>query len=343
MKLTLHSKKRKASTTKKKSETKKKENKVSKKDMFYLDISELPKNFNKKYIAVDKLCYKHIIYCDILSIKLGDEEVELVTKEEIQKKLDGENIELNSWVRLLLLMLSTIHANHPDNFVDYLMEKDITSQEFCVDTKYGKYTFDEVNYKAFKIFNTNFYLEARFTFDIIYKAFTSMLDLLGMNRKETSVQLMNNVFNTNDKVIYELEQYCQVHANVQDALSRMNKNSNIKGVKILGVGADIASDSMIPVVFLNVLKTNYKDNIEEVFDNLCKIGKTKVLKEPSENTKEKCHIISIGNNKKYYLYSDGEKESIFRFLITSMNNLKIDMNEFVVYIHQLREYEKGEF
>ena len=342
MKLTLQSKKKKSST-KKKAETKKEEKKkVSKKDLYYLDTNELPKNFSRQYITVDRLCYKHIIYCDVLSIKLGDEEVELVSNEEIKKKIDGENLELNSWARLLLLMLSTIHANHPDNFVEYLMDKDITNQEFCVDNKYGKYTFDSVNYKAFKIFNTNFYLEALFKFDVIYRAIIKMFDVLGMDKSQTTVQLINNKFNSNDKIIYELEKKCQVHANIKEAQSRMNKNSSISGVKILGIGADITYDSMIPIVFLNILKSKYKDSEEDIFNKMCKIGKTKLLSEQAD-TNESYHKIKSNKGKEYYLYSDGNLESIVRFIITSMNNLKIDLNDFTVYIYQLREFEKGDF
>ena len=53
--------------------------------------------------------------------------------------------------------------------------------------------------------------------------------------------------------------------------------------------------------------------------------------------------IKSNKGKEYYLYSDGNLESIVRFIITSMNNLKIDLNDFTVYIYQLREFEKGDF
>lgn len=339
MKLTLQSKNKKSSAKKnseKKSDNKKK---LSKKDMYYLDMSDLPKSFNKEYIPVNKLCYKHILYCDVLSIKLGADELELVSRDEIQLKTSGEDIELNSWARLLVMMLSTIQVNHPNNFLDYLMEKEITNQEFCVDKKYGKYTFEAENYRAFKIPNTDFYLEAIFKFDVIYKAFITMTKVLCMDVKETNVLLLNNKFNSNEKVIDKLEKSNKVHCNIKDARSRMNKNSRIRGVKILGTGANITSNYEIPVIFLNILKDKYKDNELEIFESIRNVGKTKITSEMSESTNSVPYIYKLKSGRQFYLYCDGELDSIIQFIVMAMSRLNIDINEFIVYIHQPSEWE----
>lgn len=304
--------------------------KVDKKDPYlhsnYADVSEI------KHVEItqpiNRLKYAHVLYYNL----------DLVN-------VNGDIIKLNNgWIELIMIMLDTIRANYKDDFIGYLMENKITTQSFCVDTKYGKYTFDEEGYRAFKLYNSEYYVEAIFNVENIFQTIVKLTKCLGISPENILFKMINKDYNIETVKFQELEEE-SIKVNIKDSLPYFNKGTFLMHIKITNsimnldkeqeeVSSSIHNIQSVLYVFINYVYNTYSDS---GIKKLAVIkGETHVAFEYEDNDKP-CKKI---NNTNYLLYTDCEPKSIINFIDKSMNMLGMDKSDIVLYFKRLKTKEE---
>lgn len=308
MALKLKSKSKKAvkKVTKKKT-TKDKSVKICK---YYSDIEEV--KFLDLDVTLDKLRYGHIIYCDVSRVTL----------------VDG-NIDINnSWIELLLIMIDTVRVNYPDTFLEVLMKNEVTHQNFCIDNKYGKYSFDKDNFKAYKIFDSGYYLEAIFNVENIFWAIIRLAKCLGIELDKMSLKLYNKNYTKEDIKLKELEEETTVVI-VSQSKEFFKKGIHLVNMNINGTHISVHRIEAVLAAFCNYIHDTYG---VEGLKKLSKNGKTRISYTNTLDSESNMEIKHSG----VYVYSDCEVESIIEFIVSSMNNIDMDKSDVKFYFRKLK-------
>lgn len=280
----------------------------------YADTSE----YKHDNVTVDltKLTYGMIDSCDVDYIVVPEGTVDLK----------------GSWLQLLLFMIHNLITNYPDSFTQLLGDNEVTSQFFCIDKVYGKYTFDKEQYKAYKIFDSGYYLEAIFTSDVIFRAILGLTKSLGISLDEIQFHLRNKKFKDID-LNFNLLEDTETVVNINEVSSMLKQGIHMISIDILGVSTRVHRIDVALVVFCNWIYENYG------IDKLISIGKNK-------NTG-----ISVGSNKEdipstaikdsgAFVYTDGNEEDIVAFILNSLDKLEIGYDKIKFKFRALKKKEE---
>jgi hypothetical protein len=239
----------------------------------------------------------------------------------------------NSWIELILLMLSNVIDNNPDNFITLLSDYEITNQTFCVDKVYGKYNFDEDNQLVvYNIYNTGYYLEANFSNSNIFSAVIGLTKCLGIALNEMVLSIQKKGYNEIELNFDQLEE-TEIIVNINKLAENLKSGIHMVGIQILGVTTKVHRLDVALVVFCNWMYDNY--------------GYMKMLQLPSyestgiclENNNEDKSCVAIRGSM-ISVYTDGNNDGIIRFIKDCMEYLNIDKDQVKFKFRALKEKDK---
>lgn len=166
---------------------KKKENKMFKVNKNYMDM----KPFN---VVNTNLNMKSITYGAIDSCKLNSIYIQ------------NSKINFNkSWEELVVFLLHYLIYNNKSNFRQILADYSITNQEVIVDTTYGNYDLQNNNqYKVYKIYDSNLYIEAVFSPKNIFNIILGVLKYLEIQTDEIEFNITNKEYK-DTRIDYSIE------------------------------------------------------------------------------------------------------------------------------------------
>lgn len=341
MKLKLKSSNSKSKTSNKntKAEAKKKQ----KEDNLYRSrkyaLTECFK-FAETDVTLNNLTYGHIINADVSRINLS-----------------GDILDIDSsWVGLILIMLDTLRINSKDEkeFLTTLMDKEITDQAFCVDKRFGKYTFDKAMYKAYNLYNSGFYVESTFTHEVIYKVIINLAKALQIEPDRFSIHLVHKEYNKIDVLLDELEEN-SIAVNIEDSVPYFKggvflmdmgiTNTSMKVQELIAQATSGKQSSIINIVkvhhiqeviiiFLNYVYDTYD---EKTMAKLVKIEGGTFIR--TNKTLENLPSMQIRDSK-FEVYSDLNVESVVYFIKKSMEILNMDKDDIKLYFRKHKKKEE---
>lgn len=330
MKLTLKSKSKTKKTVTKTETKKQKKINESYKHVNYTDVNNF--KFAELDSTLNKLRYSHIIYSDVTKVNLA-----------------GDRIVIdNSWIGLILLMLDTIRVNHESDFLNYLMEKEITDQSFCVDRNFGKYSFDKDMFKAYNLYDSGYFVESTFTFEVVYKVIINMAKALGIKPDLMSLHLVHKEYSLNDIILEELEDK-STPVNIADAYDYFKDNiflmdmsicnthmsaTNITGINSIMNITKVHHIQEVLMVFLYHVYDNYGD---KYMNKLCGINTTTHVK--TDKTPSTGPSMQIRDSK-YSVYSDLHPKHVLEFIDKAMNIVKMDKDDIKLYFRRKKKPEE---
>mgnify|MGYP003291648231 CR=1 FL=1 len=298
--------------------------------------------------TINNLTYGHIINCDINRVNISGDII------EIDQQM--------SWVGLILLMLDTVRVNAKDDrdFLNILMDKEVTDQTFCVDKRYGKYTFDKEAYKAYNLFDSGFYVESTFNYEIIYKVIINLAKILKIEPEQFSVHLIHKEFSKLDILLEELEESA-IAVSIRDALPYFKDGIFLMDISITNTSSRAQDlDTQLTTgktnKILSVVKAHHIQEVlmiflNYVYDTYDEKDMMKLVKLENESTylrtSKTADILPSMQirNSKFEVYSDLNIENVLKFIEESMKTLKMDKDDIKLYfrkrkgVEELKEWE----
>lgn len=253
---------------------------------------------------------------------------------DLLKTPDGDIPIKHSWLEVLLIMLSTVIRNHPNNFDKQFEENAVTNMFFVVDKVYGKYSFEQEQYKAYKIPNTDYYLEYLDSSATIFEAIVGLTKCLGIPLDQIQFHLRNNVYsdlNLRFNILEETESIVDV-SGLPDMLK---EGIHMVSVEILG---EIVNAHRIDVALLAICNKLIDEFGVFRLSTLQSNQSTgiKVLEDGDELNK---NIIRLRDSE-IGVYSDGDQNGIVQFISDSVLLLGLEDNQLRFKFRALKDKSK---
>lgn len=250
------------------------------------------------------------------------------------KTADGNIPIKHSWLEVLLLMLSTVIRNNPDGFGKQFEDNAVTNMFFVVDKVYGKYSFEQEQYKAYKIPNTDYYLEYLDTSATVFEALVGLTKCLGIPLDQMQFHLRNKVYSDSNlrfNILEETESIVGV-----DRLTEMLKAGiHMVSVEILGevVGAHRIDVALLAIC--NKLLDEYGAFRLSTLQSNNSTG-IKVLEDGDELNK---NIIKLRDSE-IGVYSDGDQDGIVQFIQENALLLGLERHQLRFKFRALKDKSK---
>lgn len=250
-------------------------------------------------MELSKLRYGIINCCDIDKVVMADGNIEIT----------------QGWVEFILIMLDALIERHPKDFGKLLQKYQVTNQLFCVDTLYGKYSFDaEYQYKAFKIYNSGYYLEAVLNSETIFNAVIGLANALDYQLGDIKVHLINKKYPTvklNFDTLVDKEEIVDIYSidsYLKDGIHLVSVDLDGEEVKLHRIDVALA-------VYCNWLSRNYSKDELLAID---KVGNTYI----TINNNEVSNAYAL-ENKELAITTDCNTEDIVEFIKKSIEQLEL--------------------
>lgn len=312
MRLQVKHSKPKGKTEKQKKINKEKKSKGPKISKYYNDMKEF--KADSAEIDLTKLTYGIINSCDVNYIRL---KVEIEDEETKQVKTSEEIINIEqSWIELVLFMISNVIENYSDNFLQILGDNGVTNQTFSIDTMYGKYSFDkDKDYKVYKIYNTKYYLEAIINESNLFSAIIGLSKISGIALDEFKIGIENKKYKE-VKLNFDILEDTESIVKISGVAPMLKQGIHLVGISIMGVNAEVHRMDVALYVFCSWL---YKSFGESNLLTLPMCNETGISLNLGD-LNNKCEPI---RNSNYCVCTDGNNDDIIRFIKNSMNKLDI--------------------
>lgn len=269
----------------------------------YMDTSEC--DIDNTLLNITQMKYGTISSCNV----------------DLLRTPDGNIPIKHSWLEVLLLMLSTVMTNNPDNFEKQFEDNAVTSMFFVVDKVYGKYSFEQEQYKAYKIPNTEYYLEYLDNSASIFEALVGLTKCLGIPLDQIQFHLRNKIYSDSNlrfNILEETESIVDI-----DKLPEMLKAGiHMISVEILG---EVVQAHRIDVALLAICNKLYDEYGAFRLSTLPSNDSTgiKVLEDGDELNK---NIVKLRDSE-VGVYCDGDTNGIIQFLNDSMLQLSLEKDQ----------------
>ncbi|MBO5386847.1 MAG: hypothetical protein J6A59_01710 [Lachnospiraceae bacterium] len=281
--------------------------------------------------------YKHDnVQLDLTKLKYGIIEscdVDAVILPEGTIQLKG------SWLELLIVMLDTLYNRDRDNFIQNLGLYEITNQFFCVDKIYGKYSFDTEQYKAYKIYDSGYYLETVLTSDNIFNALIGLCKSLGIRIDEFKIHLRNKKYKNLDINFSTLEEK-EVIVSIDGVEENLKDGIHMVAIDILGV---ITRIHRLDVALVAICKWAYDNYGEDKLSAVGNYNNTGICKMNAVDDRDYTPI----SNSSLCVYSDNNRIDMINFIKLVMNKLDIGKDKIKFKFRalkvekELKEWEVG--
>lgn len=279
-------------------------------------------------------------YCDIHNTSLNLTQMRYGTIDscdvDILETSDG-NIEIsNSWLEVLLIMLSNVINSNPDSFKKKFEENAVTNMFFIVDKVYGKYSFDKEQYKAYKIPDTEYYLEYLNNSATVFEAILGLTKCLEISLDGIKFHLMNKVYkdlNLKFKVLEETESI----VGVNELRPMLKPGMHMIAIEVLGDVFEAHSIEEALILIYKKLLSEYGVFRLSTLNSNESTG-IKILEDGDEVNK---NIFRLSDSE-IGIYSDRDKDGIVQFLIDSVLQLELGDNQLRFKFKSLTEKKEWE-
>ena len=271
----------------------------------YMDTSTC--NIDDAELNLTQMKYGTIGSCDVISVAISEGTIEVK----------------HSWLEVLLIMLSTVIKNNPNGFGKQFEDNSVTNMFFVVDKVYGKYSFEEEQYKAYKIPDTEYYLEYLDNSATIFEAIVGLVKCLEIPLDQITFHLRNKVYSNSNLRFDTLEEMESI-VSVYKLPEMLKAGIHMVSVEILG---EVVNAHRIDVALLAICN-KFIDEFGAFRVSTLPSNKStgvKVLEDGDELNKN----IAKLRDSELGVYSDGDKDEIVQFLQESVLMLGLDE-------HQLR-------
>lgn len=228
--------------------------------------------------------------------------VELVTS-------DGVISMQYSWLQCILVMLDTVITNNPNKFKELLSEYEVTNQCFMVDSLYGKYSMDD-NYKAYKIFDKDYYLETTLTPGVIFDAIVGLIKSLELPLDAIQFHMINKAYkdlNTRFSNVTSEETIL----NLKDSKKLVKKKTHLEFISVLDEKAVVHRIDVALLAFCNIIYDKFGMQKMLMLPKLESTGIT--IFDPEEPNP---NVMPIRGSM-VAVYSDGDALGIYEFMMES--------------------------
>ena len=239
----------------------------------------------------------------------------------------------NSWEEIILKLLYMTINNYPDRYMELLSSENVLNQNFSVDDTYGKYAISKNQYKAYKIYDLNIYLEAIFDNKNIYNAIAGLLKINNIPYKTIKFHLVNKDPDIKNGVSALLESSTEV--GIKDCEEYLNNNEFIEGIIIKDKFNNLHRMDVALVVFCTYILDNFGN---EMIENMLSVGNTGILL-PGDSIEIPSSYIGATN---YSVYSDLQTEDILEFILTNAEVAGIDADN-IKLIFKVKKKNKHEW
>jgi len=240
-----------------------------------------------------------------------------------------------SWLQCLLIMIDTVMTNYPTKFNELFTKNEVTNQFFVIDTIYGKYSMDD-DYKAYKIFDKDYYLETTMTPDVIFNALVGLIKCLELPLDAIQFHVISKEFrNLNlkfDKVTDE-----EIVANLNEAYNYIKKDTFIDFISVLDVVVSVHRLDVALLAFCNIIYDKF--GIQKLMTLPSNESTGITMVDPSEPNP---NIMPIRGSM-VAVYSDRDIKGIYKFMkeTTKALGLKEDDIKFKFKMLTLKESTIG--
>lgn len=283
----------------------------------YMDDSD----YNGDNIDLDltQMRYGIVRCCDVDSIQLSEGIISIK----------------NSWIELLLIMLDTVISNNSTNLDTTLEENNVTNMFFCVDKLYGKYNFEQkqYQYKAYKIFNTDYYLEIVETSEVIFNAIVGLTKCLDIPLNGIRFHLKNKIYK-DTKLSFDILEETETIVTINELEDNYKDEVFIVSMKIFNDTIQVHRLDVALIAFCNKIYDEY--GIIKLA-SLPRYESTGVILNNTDDTNN--NIVKIRDSE-VSVYTDNDKSGIIKFIHDSMIMLDIDNNEIKFKLKSLKSKDK---
>lgn len=295
-------------------EKKKKGPKLSKN---YMDDSDY--NGDNVDLDLTQMRYGIIRCCDVDSVQISEGTIDIK----------------NSWIELLLIMLDTVICNNDSNLDTTLEEYNITNMFFCVDKVYGKYNFEQeqYQYKAYKIFNTDYYLEIVELSEVIFNALVGLTKCLDIPLNGIKFHLKNKVYK-DSKLSFDILEETETIVTIDELEDNYKDGVFITLMKIFDDTIQLHRLDVALIAFCNKIYDEY--GIIKLA-SLPRYNSTGVILNNTDNTNS--NIVKIRDSE-VSVYTDNDKSGIIKFIHDSMIMLDIDTDNVKFKLKYLKSKDK---
>lgn len=282
----------------------------------YMDNSAC--NIDNTDLNLTQMKYGTIASCEVTSFRL----------------VEGTIGVEHSWLEVLLLMLSTVIRNYPNNFEKLFEENGVTNMFFCVDKVYGKYSFDKEQYKAYKIPDTEYYLEYLDTSSVIFEAIVGLTKCLDIPLDQIEFHLQNKVY-TNGTLGFNILEETESIVNIDKLPEMIKTGIFMESVNILG---DIVQAHRIDVALIAICNKFY-DTFGILKLSILPSNSSTGVKILDNEDKLNKNIVRIRDSK-IGVYTDGDVNGIVQFIKNSELMLDLDVESIRFKFKALKDKSK---
>ncbi len=256
-----------------------------------------PYNVEAVIIPITKMRYGTILSCDLLALNTPEGAINMQY----------------GWLQCLLIMLDTVMVNNPNTFEELFGKNEVTNQFFIVDKMYGKYSLDD-NYKAYKIFDSEYYLESTMTPGVIFNALVGLIKCLELPLDGIQFHIMNKDYRDLNKRFSNVTDE-ELIINFEDAYKLLKKGTHLEYINILDEVVGVHRLDVALLAFCNIVYDKFGIQKLMMLPSNESTGITMV--DPEEPNP---HIMPIRGSM-VAVYTDGDTQGIYKFMKETSNTL----------------------
>lgn len=276
-----------------------------------------PYNLDKGTIDLTKLRFGIIDSCDLLSVRT----------------MDGVITLKDSWLELVIMMLSNVIENNPNNFVELFTDYGVTNQTFIVDKVYGQYSFDsKLQSKVYNIYNSGYYLEAVLSNSNLFFAIIGLTRCMGLTLDKIELNIQKKGYKEVELNYTELEDN-EFIADLDDAASVIADGVHLVSIKLLNETTRVHRIDIALVAFCNWLYDSYG---EMTLMSLPRTPGTGIcLKGTMEDT-----MYTPLKSGMLGVYTDGDINGIIEFMKQAVDDIGLDRDAVEFKFRALKKKEE---
>lgn len=236
----------------------------------------------------------------------------------------------DSWIELVLLMVSTVYENYKDTFKTTIANAGIVSETFNIDTTYGRYSFDKrFQYKVYKVYDTGLYIESTFTEENIFKALIGLVGLCGIKLNDFKMNIVSKEY-IERKVDFDLLSSNEKIVTIDQLADALKDNWVLAEIEIMNERIAITDLSAILWIFCKWVYDNFGDA------GVLKLPKHKNNGVAKSSDRDDVHYQQIGNTG-LFVYTNRKTSDIVRFIKSSIEKLDIPSDTVKFKLKQLND------
>lgn len=230
-----------------------------------------------------------------------------------------------SWIEIIIIMVDNLLEDHPNDFNTLIEKYGVATRKFGISKQYGKYSFElGENYRAFKVFNRDYYVEAILDSETIFNVICGLSKCLGITSNDIKFHLRNKKYrdlDVNFNMVEEAEEIVTI-----DRLQEMlRKGIYMVAIECLGETTRVKDINLALLAYCNVIYDKYGEDSLLHLENNGSTYIDKYVEKEEQNEQEELDIISSRiRNSNIAIFTDENIIGIINFIQISMYLLGIE-------------------